>query len=86
MQAAARKMIRNGDINGGISTLQNLARQLKAQGQESLATSVIEETEYIQQYQRYSGSGEKRIKYGTRVLPAVTKPVIRAAPTRKVGL
>ncbi len=86
MQAAARKMIRQGDINQGIATLKNLARQLKSQGQESLATSVLEETEYIEEYQRYSGSGEKRIKFGTRVLPNVTRPVIRAAPTRKVEL
>lgn len=84
MQAAARKMIRQGDINAGVTTLRNLARQLKAQGQESLATSVLEETDYIEENQHYSGSGEKRIKYGTRILPAVTKPVIRAAATRRV--
>lgn len=35
MQAAARKMIRQGDINSGITTLKNLARQLKSQGQEN---------------------------------------------------
>jgi Ca-activated chloride channel family protein len=86
MQAAARKMIRQGDINSGISTLKNLARQLKSQGQENLATSVLEETQYIEENQRYSGSGEKRIKFGTRVLPVVTRPVIRSAPTRKVDL
>ena len=86
MQAAARKMIRQGDINSGISTLKNLARQLKAQGQDTLATSVLEETTFIEENQRYSGSGEKRIKFGTRVLPGITQPVIRSAPTRKVGL
>ena len=86
MQAAARKMIRQGDINTGIATLKNLARQLKSQGQENLATSVLEETQFIEEYQRYSGSGEKRIKFGTRVLPVVTRPVIRSATTRKVDL
>ena len=86
MQAAARKMIRQGDINTGVNTLKNLARQLAAQGQDALATSVMEESNYIEENQRYSDSGEKKIKYGTRVLPSVTAPALRSAPTKKVEL
>jgi hypothetical protein len=86
MQAAARKMIRQGDINTGVNTLKNLARQLAAQGQDALATSVLEESNFIEEHQHYSDSGEKKIKYGTRVLPSVTAPAMRAAPTKKVEL
>jgi Ca-activated chloride channel homolog len=86
MQAAARKLIRQGDINTGVNTLKNLARQLAAQGQDALATSVLEESNFIEEHQHYSDSGEKKIKYGTRVLPSVTAPAMRAAPTKKVEL
>ncbi|MCD4751651.1 MAG: VWA domain-containing protein [Anaerolineaceae bacterium] len=86
MQEAARNEIRKGEINKGIRMLRNLANQLKVQGKPALASRIIEEVLFIENYQGYSTSGEKQIKYATRILSAETQIAMSNMKTKKVEL
>jgi len=86
MQEAARNEIRKGEINKGIRMLRNLANQLKVQGKPALASRIIEEVLFIENYQGYSTSGEKQIKYATRILSAETQISMSNMKTKKVEL
>jgi Ca-activated chloride channel family protein len=48
--------------------LRFLATHLLAQGETSLATTVLGEAGRIERENTFSGEGEKKIKYGTRAL------------------
>jgi Ca-activated chloride channel family protein len=68
MQERARMDIDAGDIVRGTRRLQYLATHLLAQGDRELARTVLTEAEHIQRSKQYSEDGDKRIKYGTKLL------------------
>jgi Ca-activated chloride channel family protein len=68
MQEKVQEDLATGHISEATERLQNLATHLIAQGERELANAVLEEANHLQQYQKGSEQGKKRIKYGTRDL------------------
>jgi Ca-activated chloride channel homolog len=68
MQERARKEIENGNIDTATRQLQTLASNLLAQGERSLAQTILLEVSSLQQKSTLSEEGSKKIKYGTRAL------------------
>ena len=68
MQERARKEIENGNIDTATRQLQTLASNLLAQGERSLAQTILLEVNNLQQKNTLSDEGSKKIKYGTRAL------------------
>jgi len=84
MQDNARKLIRLGNVSEGVWILANVAKQLKSQGNVTLANRVETEVEFVNLHQNYSQGGEKTIKYSTRLLPAFRPVLTNRDETRKV--
>ena len=68
MQERARKEIENGNIDTATRQLQTLASNLLAQGERSLAQTILLEVNNLQHKNTLSEEGSKKIKYGTRAL------------------
>lgn len=68
IQERASVELSKGNTQGATQHLNNLATHLFAQGQVELARSVLREAENIQRGEKFSESGKKKIKYGTRAL------------------
>lgn len=68
MQEQAKQDIEEGNIEQATRRLRFLATHLLAQGETSLATTVLGEAGRIERDRSLSDEGEKRIKYGTRAL------------------
>jgi Ca-activated chloride channel family protein len=68
MQERARKEIEKGNIDTATRQLQTLASNLLAQGERSLAQTILLEVTSLQQKNTLSDEGSKKIKYGTRAL------------------
>ena len=68
MQEKARSEVAAGNFAKATQHLQRLATHLLTQGEKSLAKTVMLEIEHIETQNKYSGQGEKQIKYGTRAL------------------
>ncbi|NUM46465.1 MAG: VWA domain-containing protein [Anaerolineales bacterium] len=68
MQEQAKQDIEAGNIEQATRRLRFLATHLLAQGETSLATTVLGEAGRIERERSLSGEGEKKIKYGTRAL------------------
>lgn len=68
MQEKVRLEVSDGQVDKAAKHLHYLATHLLSQGDRELAHTVLIEAEHIQQSRRFSGEGEKRIKYGTRAL------------------
>ena len=68
LQEKVRQEVEQGQIDKATKHLHFLATHLLSQGDRELAHTVLIEAEHIQQSRRFSGEGEKRIKYGTRAL------------------
>ena len=68
MQERARKEIEQGNIDTATRHLQTLASNLLAQGERSLAQTILLEVTNLQQKNTLSEEGSKKIKYGTRAL------------------
>ncbi|HKY54704.1 MAG TPA: DnaJ domain-containing protein [Anaerolineales bacterium] len=68
MQERARKEIEKGNIDTATRQLQTLASNLLAQGERSLAQTILLEVNNLQQKNTLSEEGSKKIKYGTRAL------------------
>jgi Ca-activated chloride channel family protein len=68
IQEKARKEMANGDYEQAAGHLQKLATRLLAQGERSLAKTIMLEIEHVNKENAFSESGEKQIKYGTRAL------------------
>jgi Ca-activated chloride channel homolog len=68
LQEKIRLEVSEGQIDKATRHLHYLATHLLSQGDRELAHTVLIEAEHIQQSRRFSGEGEKRIKYGTRAL------------------
>lgn len=68
MQERARKEVAGGQIDRATRRMHYLATHLLTSGDRDLAHTVLLEAEHIQQSRRFSKEGDKRIKYGTRVL------------------
>lgn len=68
MQERARKEIDKGNIDTATRQLQTLASNLLAQGERSLAQTILLEVNNLQQKNTLSDEGSKKIKYGTRAL------------------
>jgi Ca-activated chloride channel family protein len=73
IQEHANQELVRGNTETATQHLHNLATHLFSQGEEVLAQTVLEEALNLQQGQRLSEEGKKRIKYGTRalMLPAI---------------
>jgi Ca-activated chloride channel family protein len=68
MQEKARKEMAAGNYEQAAGQLQKLATRLLAQGERSLAKTVLLEIEHVNKENSFSEIGEKQIKYGTRAL------------------
>ena len=68
MQERARKEIEKGNIDTATRQLQTLASNLLAQGERSLAQTILLEVNNLQNKHTLSEEGSKKIKYGTRAL------------------
>ena len=68
LQEKARNEMALGNYGKATEHLQKLATRLLAQGERSLAKTVIFEIENIETTKTYSEYGAKQIKYGTRAL------------------
>jgi Ca-activated chloride channel family protein len=68
LQEKVRHEVGEGQIDKATRHLHYLATHLLSQGDRELAHTVLLEAEHVQQSRRFSGEGEKRIKYGTRAL------------------
>jgi Ca-activated chloride channel homolog len=68
MQEKIRMEVSQGQIEKATRHLHYLATHLLSQNDRELVHAVLIEAEHVQQSRRFSGEGEKRIKYGTRAL------------------
>ncbi len=68
LQERVRMEVEAGQIDKATKHMHYLATHLLSQGDRELAHTVLIEAEHVQQSRRFSGEGEKRIKYGTRAL------------------
>jgi Ca-activated chloride channel family protein len=68
IQEKARQEVSSGDYDKAAEHLQRMATHLLAQGERSLAKTVLLEAENIQKQKAFSENGEKQIKFGTRAL------------------
>jgi len=68
LQEKVRQEVNEGQVEKATRHMHYLATHLLSQGDRELAHTVLIEAEHIQQSRRFSGEGEKRIKYGTRAL------------------
>jgi Ca-activated chloride channel family protein len=68
IQEKARKEVVAGNYEEAAGHLQKLATRLLAQGERSLAKTVMLEIDHINKEKTFSELGEKQIKYGTRAL------------------
>jgi Ca-activated chloride channel family protein len=77
LQEKVRQEVEQGQVDKATRHLHYLATHLLSQGDRELAHTVLIEAEHIQQSRRFSGEGEKRIKYGTRALLLPSGPEIK---------
>lgn len=68
IQEKARDEVSGGEYDKAAEHLQRMATHLLAQGERSLAKTVLLEAENIQKQKAFSENGEKQIKFGTRAL------------------
>jgi Ca-activated chloride channel family protein len=68
MQERARREIDKGNIQMATRQLESLATNLLAQGERSLAQTIMLEVETLQKQHALSDEGSKKLKYGTRSL------------------
>jgi Ca-activated chloride channel family protein len=68
IQEKARQEVSSGDYDKAAEHLQRMATHLLAQGERSLAKTVLLEAENIQKQKTFTENGEKQIKFGTRAL------------------
>ncbi len=68
IQEKARAEVAAGEYDKASSHLQKLATHLLAQGERSLAHTIMLEVEHVEREKSFSENGEKQIKYGTRAL------------------
>ena len=68
IQEKARQEVSSGEYDKAAEHLQRMATHLLAQGERSLAKTVLLEAENIQKQKAFSEHGEKQIKFGTRAL------------------
>ncbi|HEY61452.1 MAG TPA: VWA domain-containing protein [Anaerolineae bacterium] len=68
MHERANKFFVEGKIDEAKEQLQNLATHLLSKGENKLSKTVLLEVEHLEKQKRYSDSGNKEIKYGTRAL------------------
>jgi Ca-activated chloride channel family protein len=68
MQERARKEIEKGNIDTATRQLETLASNLLAQGERSLAQTILLEVDHLQKKNTLTEEGSKKIKYGTRAL------------------
>lgn len=77
LQEKVRTEVSDGEIEKATKHMHYLATHLLSQGDRELAHTVLIEAERVQQSRRFSGEGEKRIKYGTRALLLPTRPELK---------
>lgn len=68
IQEKARAEVAAGEYEKATSHLQRLATHMLAQGERSLAHTIMLEVHHLEQEKSFSENGEKQIKYGTRAL------------------
>jgi len=78
LQEKVRLEVSEGQIDKATKHLHYLATHLLAHGDRELAHTVLIEAEHVQQSRRFSGEGEKRIKYGTRALMLPPGPELKS--------
>lgn len=76
LQEKARADVDAGNYEKATEHLQRMATHMLAQGERSMAKTIMLEIENIEKEKKFSEAGEKQIKYGTRalLLPGERKP------------
>jgi Ca-activated chloride channel family protein len=82
MQQKAEEAVKRGDVREATRRLENLATRLLAAGQDELAQQAITEAQRVSSTSALSDEGQKRLKYGTRML-LLTAPDTSQANTSK---
>lgn len=77
LQEKVRMEVGSGEVEKATRHMHYLATHLLSQGDRELAHTVLMEAEHVQQSRRFSGEGEKRIKYGTRALMLPPGPELK---------
>ncbi len=85
MGERAQHYLQEGLIAEANLYLNNLATQLFAQGKHELARTVLREIDHVQDTDRLSEEGKKRIKYGTRALIQDLQDSDRSSEKRNDG-
>jgi Ca-activated chloride channel family protein len=78
LQEKVRLEVGQGELEKATRHMHYLATHLLSQGDRELAHTVLIEAEHVQQSRRFSGEGEKRIKYGTRALLLPPGPELKS--------
>lgn len=68
LQEKARADVEAGNYQKATEHLQKMATHMLAQGERSMAKTIMLEIENIEKEKKFSETGEKQIKYGTRAL------------------
>jgi Ca-activated chloride channel family protein len=68
MQQKIQESLQQGDVREATRRLENLATRLLAAGQEDLANAAMSEARRVANTNSLSGEGQKKLKYGTRML------------------
>ncbi len=68
LQEKARADVNAGNYEKATEHLQRMATHMLAQGERSMAKTIMLEIENIEKEKKFSETGEKQIKYGTRAL------------------
>ena len=68
MQQKAEEAVKRGDVREATRRLENLATRLLAAGHDELAQQAITEAQRVSNTNVLSDEGQKRLKYGTRML------------------
>ncbi|PWH15477.1 MAG: hypothetical protein DDG60_05750 [Anaerolineae bacterium] len=68
LQEKARAEVEAGNYEKATQHLQKMATHLLVQGERSMAKTIMLEIENIEREKKFSESGDKQIKYGTRAL------------------
>jgi len=68
LQEKARADVAAGNYEKATEHLQRMATHMLAQGERSMAKTIMLEVENIEKEKKFSETGEKQIKYGTRAL------------------
>lgn len=85
MQQKAEEAVKRGDVREATRRLENLATRLLAAGHDELAQQAISEAQRVSSTSALSDEGQKRLKYGTRMLLLTSQGSSENHPSKDPG-